>query len=309
MTSVASLSATVTVLTYNGESYLDALLTAVEHQDYPGRYDILVIDSGSTDATLGIVAAHPDVRLHRIPNSEFGHGRTRNLAAELSTGEVVVYLTHDAVPASDRWLTELLAPLADDERIAAVVGRQVARPSAPPVLKYDIRRMFDHLGSPHGITVVHDVGRELSDEERFHATFYSDANSAARRSILTGPVPYRDVDYSEDQLFGRDLYDGGFRRAYAPQATVEHSNDTTLRTFGTRIAADVLGLRRAGTLVEPMSRITAAKQAVKWAAADSALILVDRDYSPVEKLRWLLSNPWYHAVKWSAYRRAIRVPL
>jgi rhamnosyltransferase len=46
---------TVAVLTYNGEQYLDALLTAVEAQQYAGEVELLVIDSGSTDTTLEIV--------------------------------------------------------------------------------------------------------------------------------------------------------------------------------------------------------------------------------------------------------------
>lgn len=302
-------SVTVAVLTFNGEQYLDALLAAVESQRYDGEVDVLVIDSGSTDRTLEIIAAHPVARLHSIPNSEFGHGTTRNLAAQLATGEFVAYLTHDAVPASDRWLGELIAPMADDERIAAVVGKQVARRSAPPVLKYDIRRVFERMGPDYGITVVWDTGRAVSEGERAAAAFYSDANSAARRSVLTGPVPYRDVAYAEDQLFGRDVFDGGLRKAYAPQAAVEHSNDTTLATFGSRIAADLTGLRQIGTEIAPVSWLAAVKQWVKWTAADAAYILIDPDYSIGSRLYWLIVNPWYHAAKWSAYRRASRAGL
>jgi rhamnosyltransferase len=280
------------------------LLTATENQRYDGDVDILVIDSGSTDATLDIVAKHPTVRLHTIPNSEFGHGKTRNLAAELATGEIVVYLTHDAVPAHDRWLAELLEPFADDERNAAVLGKQVARKDAPPIVKYETRRVFESLGPDNAMTVVYDTGRPMSKSDHDVVTFYSDANSAARRSVLTGLVPYRDVAYAEDQLLGRDLFDSGLRRVYSPLATVEHSNDTTLRTFGARIAADVIGMRQAGTELAPLSRVTAIEQFIKWAGVDSALILVDDDYAFGEKLYWLLVNPWYHVAKWRAYRRA-----
>lgn len=300
---------TVTVLTYDGERYLDRLLTAVEAQDYPGSFDVLVIDSGSTDRTLDIVAAHPAVRVHTIPNEEFGHGRTRDLAARLADGEIVAYLTHDAVPADDTWLRELVLPMADDPRIAAVVGRQAARPGAPPVLKYDIQRVFERMGPETGITVTWDTGRLVDDRQRAAAAFYSDANAAARRDVLTGPVPYRDVDYAEDQVFGRDLLAAGLRKAYAPRALVEHSNDTTLRTFGARIAADLRGLRSIGTEIAPVSRSAAVKQWVKWSTADAAAILLDREYGAAGRLRWLLVNPWYHAAKWSAYRRASRAPL
>jgi rhamnosyltransferase len=300
---------TVAILTWNGERYLDDILLALERQRFDREVEVLVLDSGSTDRTLDIVAAHPTVRLHEIPNSEFGHGRTRNLAAELASGDVVAYLTHDAVPADENWLAEITAPFDDDERISAVVGRQVARPDAPPVLKYDIQRVFDRLGPEHALTVVWDTGRPMSDSEIGAATFYSDANSAARRSVLLGPVPYRDVDYAEDQALGRDLFARGHRRAYAARAVVEHSNDTTLGTFGSRIAADLLGLRRLGVEVAPISRLGAFKQFVKWSTADAAMILLDSDYGPARTLYWLVVNPWFHVAKWSAYRRAARMPL
>ena len=45
-------------------------------------------------------------------------------------------------------------------------------------------------------------------------TFYSDVNSAARKDILTGEVPYRDVSYAEDQLLGRDVISAGYIKAY-----------------------------------------------------------------------------------------------
>ena len=300
---------TVSVLTFNGERYLDALLTAVEDQDFEGQVEVLVVDSGSTDRTLEIVAAHPTARLHRIPNEEFGHGRTRNLVAELATGEIVAYLTHDAVPAHSRWLHELMLPFVDDERIAAVVGKQLPRASAPPVVKYDIQRVFERLGPDYGITVVADWGQLADDGARAAAAFYSDANSAARRSVLRGAVPYPDVEYAEDQLFARDVLAAGLRKAYAPRAAVRHSNDVTLRTFGARIEADMLGLRSIGTVVPPVSLPAAWAQWLKWSTMDGIAILVDRDYGAGAKLRWLLVNPWYHAVKWSAYRRATRRPI
>jgi Predicted glycosyltransferases len=296
-------SVTVTILTWNGERYLGDILGALDDQQYGGAFDVLVVDSGSTDRTLQIVAEHPSVRLHEIPNEEFGHGTTRNLAAELATGEIVAYLTHDAVPLGEDWLASLVAPMIDDASVVAVLGRQVARPSAPPLLKYDIDRVFARLSPDGGVSVFFDDG-SLDEHARSLATFYSDACSAARRDILLHHVPYRDVDYAEDQVFGRELIDAGYRKAYAPAAVVEHSNDGTLREFGARIAADLTGLRRIGTPIEPVSRFDAFKQWVKWTLMDTGRIVSDPDYSFGRKLYWLVVNPVYHAVKWSNYRRA-----
>ena len=302
-------SVTIAILTLNGEEFLDDILVAVEAQEYGGAVETLVVDSGSTDGTLATLARHPSVRVHRIPNEEFGHGKTRALAAELARGEIVAYLTQDAVPAHERWLFEIVAPFVDDPRISAVVGKQVPRASAPPVLKYDIERVFRSLGPDSGLAVTWDVGRPMTPEQIRAATFYSDVNSAARRSVLLGPVPYRDVSYAEDQLFGRDLFERGHRKAYAPSAAVLHSNATSLRTFGSRIAAEVSGLRGIGASIAPLSRFGAFKQFVKWSTADAAFIVIDPAYPPGRKLYWLFVNPWYHVAKWNSYRRATLRPV
>lgn len=296
-------SVTVTILTWNGDRYLGDILTALSRQEYNGGFDVLVIDSGSTDHTLQIVAEHPTVRLHEIPNSEFGHGKTRNLAAELSSGDIVVYLTHDAIPVGEDWLTSLVTPMAVDARIVAVLGKQVARPSAPPILKYDIGRVFDSL-SPGGQTTVFFDNGALDAKSRSLATFYSDSCSAARRDLLLHHIPYREVDYAEDQVFGREVIEGGYRKAYAPDAVVEHSNDGSLREFGERIAADLLALRQIGTGVAPVSRFNAFKQWLRWSVIDSGRIVTDSDFGLLQKVYWLAVNPVYHAVKWSSYRRA-----
>ena len=80
----ASLDASVVILTYNGEQHIDEILASLTTQRFDGTYEILVIDSGSTDSTLDLIAKYPSVRLVQIPNSEFGHGKTRNLGAHLA---------------------------------------------------------------------------------------------------------------------------------------------------------------------------------------------------------------------------------
>lgn len=304
---VGAASVTVAILTYNGERYLDAILDALRTQRYAGPTEVLVIDSGSTDRTLDIVTAHPEVRLHSISNSEFGHGRTRDLAARLAGTDYVAYLTHDAVPIGEGWLGAILEPMLDDERIVAVMGKQVPRPGCAPILRYEIEWLFRSLGPDFGISVFRDDGALEGTAERQAAGFYSDVNSAARRDILTGPVPYRDVPYAEDQLFGRDLIERGYRKAYAPKAIVEHSNDLTLAEFGPRTVAEVVGLRQIGTDIPVLSLPRALANAARGALIDAPRLLQDRRYSPLARLGWLFANPAFHFAKWTAYRRATRM--
>lgn len=302
------MKATVVIPTYNGETYLDQILTAVRAQKLEGEFEILVIDSGSTDSTLAIVAHHPEVRLHEIPNSEFGHGKTRNLAARLATGEFVVYLTHDAIPADESWLAEMLEPFARFPDVEAVLGRQQARPTCQPILKYEIQRVFSSQGPESGTTISYEASAfERRPELGMPARFYSDVNSAARRSFLTDTIAYRDVAYAEDQLFGQDVLRSGKYKAYASRAVVIHSNDLTYAEYRKRLFDEIVGLRQGGSPVPPLP--SAFRSLLRAVVLDPLDIVRDREYSVGRKLYWLVVNPFYHLAKYRAVRRALRQDL
>ena len=66
---------------------------------------LLVIDSGSRDGSVEVARA-AGAEVVEIPPEQFGHGRTRNLGAERSSGELIAFLTQDAEPAPG-WLAAL----------------------------------------------------------------------------------------------------------------------------------------------------------------------------------------------------------
>ncbi|MFD4423032.1 glycosyltransferase family 2 protein [Agromyces sp. NPDC058484] len=303
----ASVAVTVVIPTFNGERYLAEVLDAIADQAYPGTVETLVIDSGSTDATLEIVRSRPGVRLHEIPNAEFGHGRTRNLGARLARGRIVAFLTQDATPATSDWLARLTEPL-DEPGVEAVFGRQLPRPHAFPLQKYDIADVFAAQGPADRPTIVAAAdGR--SGAELDAAAFYSDVNSAARRSFLVDVIPLRDLTYSEDLAFARDVLEAGYRKAYAPGGAVWHSNDMGVREYAARMFDETLGLRRVGHAPPRYSFAGAMLRAVKGALADSARILRDPDFGVGERLRWLGVNPAYHVARWRGLFHGGRVDL
>jgi hypothetical protein len=53
---------------------------------------------------------------------EFGHGRTRNLGAEQTSGELICFLTQDATPVPG-WLAAYQEAFDLDERVGAAYGR------------------------------------------------------------------------------------------------------------------------------------------------------------------------------------------
>jgi rhamnosyltransferase len=303
-----SLDATVIIPTLNGERYLERLLDSLERQDFPGRVEVLVIDSGSTDRTLDIVRSRPAVRLHEIPNSEFGHGKTRNLAARLARGRLLAFLTQDAIPLTPGWLSAITAPLDPAGADAvAVFGKQEPRPGCFPLQKYEIQAVFARFGDA---LALYERGPDAPTAAQLDLlAFYSDVNSATRRDFLLDVIPFRDLSYSEDMAFARDLIEAGYRKAYAPDAGVEHSNDLTLHEYGKRIFDETLAMRR----VDPGAPVFGLGGRVLRAGygilRDSGRIIRDADYGIGPTLHWLAVNPWSHVAKWRNYGRALRVRL
>jgi len=72
------IDASVIIPVKNGAEFLDEVLTAISAQVSQFAFEVLVIDSGSSDDSLQIAARH-NVTLVTIPPHEFNHGETRNL--------------------------------------------------------------------------------------------------------------------------------------------------------------------------------------------------------------------------------------
>ena len=122
----------VLLVTKNGERYLAELLQSIRAQQGGFRLvEIIAVDSGSRDRTLAILESHA-VRVIRIPPQEFGHGKTRNLAAAHAHGDYLVFLTQDATPANADWLASLLAPLLADPSIAGAYSRHLPDRTVTP---------------------------------------------------------------------------------------------------------------------------------------------------------------------------------
>ncbi len=127
-------SVSIVIPAKNGRPVLLPCLDAVLAQEYDGPFDVLVIDSGSTDGSLEDLASRPRVRCHRIPPDAFDHGDTRNLGIGMTRGELVVLLVQDAEPVGTRWLAQLVSNFRDPQ-VAGAFSRILPRPDAGPLVK------------------------------------------------------------------------------------------------------------------------------------------------------------------------------
>ena len=213
------MTVSVIVMTLNAEKTLDALLCRLEQQTLP-PCEILVADSESDDGTAKIAAAHPFVKWLTIPRKTFDHGGSRHQALLASHGDVVCFLTQDALPADERYLEQLTAAFADPD-VACVCGRQVADPAARPEEK--LTRQFNYPAE--------SCVRSREDVARLgiKAYFFSDACSAYRRQDYLAAGGFaRPLLTNEDMLMAAAQLKRGKKIAYCAEAKVWHSHGYSL---------------------------------------------------------------------------------
>ncbi|MEL6883593.1 MAG: glycosyltransferase [Pseudomonadota bacterium] len=215
-------SVSVIIPVKNGLPYFREVCAALAAQDYDAEWDVICIDSGSTDGSQDIARSH-GFRVLEIAPETFGHGRTRNLGAETSAAEYVAFLTHDAVPDNNDWLSSLVRPLRDDPKVAGVFSRHIAHHDADPFIAWELDRHFEGL-APFGTVEITDRAAYDADvglQKVYH--FYSDNASALRKSVWQD-IPYPDVQFAEDQIWAKTVVEAGWRKAYAPDSVVRHSH-------------------------------------------------------------------------------------
>jgi rhamnosyltransferase len=204
----------ISILTKNEGLNIGACLEAVYSQKNVGEFEVVLVDSGSTDATVEI-AGHFPVRIEQIRPEEFHHARTRNFAASLGKGAIIVNLSGDAIPASDTWLQELLANFRDPS-VGAVYGRQLPK-SASPTERQDT---YDAIYGEQRIIKDPALPNELG--YRFY--HFSDVNSALRRSMWESISYPEDFKTFEDLAIAKRILDAGWKIVYEPKAPVFHSH-------------------------------------------------------------------------------------
>lgn len=216
----------VVIPTKNPGKQFAEVFHAVKRQQTDFEYGIIVVDSGTTDGSLDFLeqALGRQDRLIEIQPSEFGHGKTRNFAMAQSNSEYCAFLTHDALPATESWLQQLVLVAESDPWVAGVFGRHIAYPNASFFTKADLEKHFQFY-SKHPVAWMEDEKRYWRDVGyRQHLHFFSDNNSLLRRSAWE-EVPFPDVNFAEDQAWAKAVIEAGWKKAYSHDAAVLHSHD------------------------------------------------------------------------------------
>jgi len=107
--------------TYNAAHYLPKLLNILNQQTID--FELIIIDSSSSDNTVKIAQKYTH-NITVIPQPTFDHGGTRTQAAKMAKGEILIFLTQDALPVNEHTMKNLLT-VFQNKKISAAYGRQI----------------------------------------------------------------------------------------------------------------------------------------------------------------------------------------
>jgi rhamnosyltransferase len=257
----------VIIPTYQAARYLPGLLQAL-HDQTLHPLEIIIIDSSSPDQTASL-ARELGCRVEVISKAEFNHGGTRNFAAQIAKGEVLVFMTQDALPIGTDFLQALLGPIVQGQAVAAY-ARQLPYPQASPPETF--RRHFNYPPQSELKTLAQ------LPQRGFKTFFYSDVASAVKRDIFWQMGGYPDwVIVDEDVFLCARLLRAGYTVAYQAEAQVIHSHNYGLvqqfrRLFDVGVFVSQAGETLAGAktsgeglrMVQEMTRYLVGQKAWAW---------------------------------------------
>lgn len=218
--------ASIIILTKNGSRYLREVLDAVLGHSSRYPFEVVLIDSGSSDGSWEIAQSFP-LHCHQIAPEEFNHGETRNLGARLadSAASYLVYLTQDATPL-EGWLDHLLQPLKEDKEVAGAFSRHVPRAGCAPSMQRLMSREWLQTGTPERVVKRITDLAEYEQDQAYYA-YFSNTSSAIRRSVWR-QFPFARVDFAEDSQWADRVLRAGYSLVYEPASSVLHSHNYSL---------------------------------------------------------------------------------
>lgn len=214
------LKISVVIPTLNAGKQIVPLLDALDAQSVKPD-EIIIADSESSDQTRELINNRPGLRMIPILRKEFDHGGTRDMALRQSTGDIVLFLTQDALPVSNTYIEQLIKPFAD-EKVAAAGGRQIAYPDARPFEKAVRKRNYP---DEERIWSAEDIG-----QLGIRAFLISDVCAAYRRTAYLAVGGFdHPILTNEDMLMAERLLHAGYKLVYCGSAAVYHSHRFTLK--------------------------------------------------------------------------------
>ena len=223
----AAPESSIIIRAYNEERWLPEVFAALARQRYRD-FEVLVVDSGSTDRTREIAAAH-GARIVTLRKEDFTFGHSLNVGIEAARGALLALLSAHAIPADDGWLEQLVAPLRQAD-VAMVYGGQRGHAVSKFPEVQDFARLFPDEGE---VTFGEDP-------------FANNANSAIRRDLWLEHPFDEGLPGLEDIAWAKYWTEAGKRVVYVAEAPIIHVHEESWAQVRNRYHREGMAARWVG---------------------------------------------------------------
>lgn len=207
----------VIVPAYRAAATLPACLAALANQDVdPAKYEVIVVDDGSSDGTAEIARQAGVITIHQ---DHAGAAAARNRGAAAAHGDLLLFTDADCAPTRG-WISAITAPFCEPtirgQEVAGAKGAYLTRQRSLVArftqLEYEDR--YDRM-----------AGAERID-------FIDTYSAAYRRDLFMANAGF-DPRFllCQDQEFSFRLAEKGYKLVFAPAAQVYHQHNRTVAQY------------------------------------------------------------------------------
>lgn len=214
----------IIIRAYNEEDHIGRLLAGIMEQTLKD-IEIIVVDSGSTDATVAIASRFP-IKILSIAPRAFTFGRSLNVGCADASGEYLVFASAHVYPLYPDWLERLVGPF-QDESIGLVYGKQRGDGNTHYSEHQQFKRMYP----------------DVSSQPQKHP-LCNNANAAIRRSLWEQRKFDEALSGLEDLEWATWLLSQGYYLAYSAEAAVVHIHNESPRKVLNRYKREAIALAR-----------------------------------------------------------------
>ena len=283
---MAKLKVTAVIRAYNEERHIGRLLSGLERQTQPPD-EVIVVDSGSTDATVDI-ATHYGARIVTIEKEKFSFGRSLNLGCEAAKGDLLLNVSAHVYPVYDTFVSHITAPFADP-KVGITYGRQIGDHRT----KYSESRVLLKWFPTTNIPVQDHP-------------FSNNANAVVRKSLWKKLRYDEELTGLEDLEFAKRAMAEDWKISYVADAPVVHVHEETWDRIRNRYRREAIAYARIMG-----QREISAVEAVGLAAANVVSDYVHAAREGVLFGENLVGVPAFRAAQflgaWEGYRQQGRI--
>ncbi|MEE9328335.1 MAG: glycosyltransferase [Cocleimonas sp.] len=217
----------IVIRTLNEAQYLNGLLTSIHQQKLSNelRFEVILIDSGSTDETLKI-AKHHNCMIGHITRKEFSFGRSLNIGCQMAKGEILVFISGHCVPKDKQWLQALCLPIMN-KQADYTYGRQVGGEES----QFSEHRIFSKY-FPQQSKIPQD------------GFYCNNANSALSHKSWKAFQFNEELTGLEDMDLARRLVERKGKVAYIAEACVYHHHSESWSSIQRRFEREAIALQK-----------------------------------------------------------------